>query len=204
MKELKYILLALMMLPLTLAVSSCSEENEDEDEFVNWQVRNDEIQSQWANNSSLKKIKAYTMDPNTAGGISDYVYVESLDGTAISIEDDLFMPIFTDTCRVAYRGYLIPSKSYPNGYIFDQSYLGDFKWTTAAPYTAVCSSFVVGFTTALMKMHVGERWRVYIPYQLAYGGNSSTSYPAYSNMIFDIALFEKWKARDIVPPFKTR
>ena len=114
------------------------------------------------------------------------------------------MPIFTDTCRVAYRGYLIPSKSYPNGYIFDQSYLGDFKWTTAAPYTAVCSSFVVGFTTALMKMHVGERWRVYIPYQLAYGGNSSTSYPAYSNMIFDIALFEKWKARDNVPPFKTR
>ena len=193
-----------MMLPLTLAVSSCSEENENEDEFADWQVRNDEMQTVWANDPSLKKIKAYTMDQNTAGAVYDYVYVKSLEGVEISIEDELYVPMFTDTCRVAYRGYLIPSKSYPDGYVFDQSYVGEFQWTTAAPYTGVCSGFVVGFTTALMKMHVGDRWRVYIPYQLAYDSNSSTGYPAYSNMIFDIALFEKWKPKDIVPPFKTR
>jgi FKBP-type peptidyl-prolyl cis-trans isomerase FklB len=39
-------------------------------------------------------------------------------------------------------------------------------------------------------MPVGSKWRVYIPYYLAYGSSGSTSIPAYSTLIFDMKLLE--------------
>ena len=198
MKELKYILIALMMLPLTLAVSSCSEENEADEEFANWQERNDDMQTRWANNTSFLKFKTFTMDPNTPGGKSDYIYVEVLESGDASFPT----PSYTDTCRVAYRGRLIPSKSYPDGYVFDQSFIGAFKWELAS--VSQGASWMDGFATALMNMHIGDYWRVHIPYQLMYGSASSTSYPSYSNMVFEIALYDYWHPGEKRPNFKTR
>ena len=50
------------------------------------------------------------------------------------------------------------------------------------------TSLVDGFTTALMSMHRGDHWTVYIPYQLGYGEKSSGVVPAYSTLIFDLRL----------------
>jgi FKBP-type peptidyl-prolyl cis-trans isomerase FklB len=52
---------------------------------------------------------------------------------------------------------------------------------------------VTGFGTALMRMHRGDRWRVYIPYQLAYGSSARSSIPAYSTLIFDLQLEDFWR-----------
>ena len=43
--------------------------------------------------------------------------------------------------------------------------------------------------TAVLNMQRGDRWLVYIPYQLGYGASSSNSaVPSYSTLVFDIAL----------------
>ena len=184
-------------------LTSCSEENTTEDEFANWQERNEEKTGQWAanaNNGTYQKILTFTKDDSTPGLVnSDYIYYEVLqrgEGTE--------SPIYTDTVRVAYRGRFIPTKNYSEGYVFDQTYLGDFDWQTANMTDMTASALVNGFTTAVMNMHVGDCWRVYIPYQLGYGTTATNSIPGYSNLTFDIALKAFWHPGDKVEKFKSR
>ena len=111
-----------LLLTLSLSLYSCGEESGTEDEYADWQTRNDAILAVWAKDPSLTRIKSYTEDPTTEGDPTYYVYVRKLEET-----EDLGAPrpLFTDTVRVAYRGRLIPSASYPNGYVFDQSFIGE-------------------------------------------------------------------------------
>lgn len=199
MKELKYILLALILFPLMGMVSACSSDDSGEDEFANWQQRNNAVVNQWSNNSALRKIKSYTKDQTTGGTSNDYIYVEVLEEGAGTES-----PLFTDSVWVAYRGRLIPTISSPEGYVFDQSYTGDFSWRTADMAQFCVGSLVSGFSTALMQMHRGDRWRVHIPYHLGYGSSSKTSIPGYSNLIFDIALLDFWHPGETRPEFKSR
>ena len=98
MKELKYILLALILFPLMGMVSACSSDDSEEDEFANWQQRNNAVVNQWSNNSALRKIKSYTKDQTTGGTSNDYIYVEVLEEGAGTES-----PLFTDSVWVAYR-----------------------------------------------------------------------------------------------------
>jgi FKBP-type peptidyl-prolyl cis-trans isomerase FklB len=53
------------------------------------------------------------------------------------------------------------------------------------------SGLVNGFATAMLHMHRGETWLVYIPYSLGYGSSVSNSLiPAYSTLIFKVTLHE--------------
>ena len=183
-----------------LLLLSCSSDNsEDEDEFANWEQRNDAAVSQWAANSSLRKIKCFTKDQTTGGTNNDYIYVEVLEEGAGTES-----PLFSDSVWVAYRGRLIPTASSPKGLIFDESYSGDFSWRTADMAKFCTGALVSGFTTALMQMHPGDRWLVHIPYHLGYGSSSKTSIPGYSNLIFDIALLDFWHPGETRPEFKAR
>ena len=176
---------------------SCSSESEVESEWHDWQARNDAVTDQWAANASYRKIKSFTKDANAAGKNSDYIYVEVLEsgrGTE--------SPLFTDTVRVAFQGRLIPSATYSDVYMFTYTYLGDFNWRTIG--TSDGASWKDGFATALQNMHIGDRWRVHIPYALMYGAGSDTGYPAYSNMIFDVALVDFWHPGETRPAFKAR
>jgi FKBP-type peptidyl-prolyl cis-trans isomerase FklB len=183
-------------------LSSCEEDDDDdgddEAEFENWQERNDLEVAEWASDPSLIKIKNYALNENATAGNTDYVYVKVLEEGYGSES-----PMLTDTVRIAYRGRLIPSKTYLEGFVFDQSYLHEFAWETA--YPAQGASWIVGMQTALLQMNAGDRWLIHIPYQLAYGSSSgSTTIPAYSNLIFDVALFDFWHPEESRPPFKTR
>ena len=113
-------------------------------------------------------------------------------------------PLYTDTVRTAYRGRMLPTTNYTNGYVFDETYIGDFSWHTAGVSSLYCGGMVDGFTTALMNMHKGDHWRVHIPYQLAYRSVTSGSVRAYSNLIFDIAVYDYWHPGDYHPAFRAR
>ena len=200
MNNWKYVLLTMILFPLLGIVLSCSEESEETSEYDNWQQRNENAIVQWAANSSFRKIKTFSKDPSSAGDNSDYIYVQVLE-----TGDGTDSPLYCDTARVAYRGCFIPTKSYSEGYVFDQTYLGEFNWATAGMTDfPITSSLRDGFSTALMNMHRGDRWRVYMPYQLGYGTTESGSIPAYSNLIFDIALLDFWHPGDVHPSFKAR
>lgn len=47
---------------------------------------------------------------------------------------------------------------------------------------------IVGWNIALQKMHVGDRWEVYIPAEKAYGKLNQPGIPGGSTLIFDIEL----------------
>ena len=129
-------------------------------------------------------------------GAGDYIYVEVLNEG-----DGTISPIYTDTVRVHYQGRLLPSASYANGYVFDQSWTGEYDVTTNVPSKIAVSGVVDGFTTALQHMRKGDRWKVYIPYQLGYGESANSSIPGYSTLVFDITLNNFWHVGETVPGF---
>lgn len=96
-------------------------------------------------------------------------------------------PIQTDTVRVFYEGRLIPSPSYKDGKVFDSTGF-DEKTCIPTKFALGYGNVIEGFTTALQHMHVGDKWRVTIPYQLAYGERSAGKVPAYSTLIFTVKL----------------
>jgi len=48
-------------------------------------------------------------------------------------------------------------------------------------------------------MHIGDRWKVYMPYQLAYGESGSSSIPGYSTLVFDMTLVAYYRAGTTLP-----
>lgn len=207
MKRLQKILwLAALLLPLG-AVTACTESDDEEavEEFSDWRTRNADFfatleDSLSRNATAWKKIKSYTKDENAAGVATDYIYAKVIEkgyGDA--------SPLYSDSVRVAYRGRLIPSATYPQGYVFDQTFVGDYNINTTAVLDGAVSDFVDGFTTALQHMHRGDWWRVYIPYTLGYGAyDYSTNIPGYSVLVFDLVLidfishderFDTWSSR---------
>ena len=89
---------------------------------------------------------------------------------------------------------------YYYGTFIDGTVFDDHSFDAGAPYAgsddegAYVYSFVDGFCTALQYMHPGDRWEIWIPYQMAYGtsGNDSgdvTILP-YTTLIFDLEVVE--------------
>ena len=181
-----------------LALASCKEEDDAVEEYANWQETNDvyfsrlvwEVQQGF---SSLPQqwvlIPCYTM-PEVGYTLNyyDYVVAEKLEQGSGTTS-----PLLTDSVEVHYSGRLLPSASYPKGYQFDSSYAGTFDPVLATPSKFAVLGVVKGFSTALMNMHRGDHWRIYIPYQLAYGATARTAVPAYSTLIFDLRLEDFWR-----------
>ncbi len=188
------------------ALSSCKEDDDTTQEFENWQVKNETAFADTlsyakkqiaAGNEDWKVILNWSLQnqtPNTyTDGTSvnltykdaDYIVVHVLERGSGTTS-----PMYTDSVRVSYSGRLLPSPSYANGYVFDKTYEGTYNKQTARLTTMGISSLVDGFATALLSMHTGDRWMVYMPYQLAYGtsGSSSGNIPAYSMLRFEMTL----------------
>lgn len=180
---------ALLML-LSLCLFSCSEEEGEAAEFDNWQERNETYftnlynTAKGASGSKWKTFKSWSLEESAATKADDHIVVEVLkEGTGTE------SPLFTDQVKIHYRGNLMPSASYPSGYQFDSSWYGEYNTDIMVPMESKVSGFVNGFSTALLNMHAGDRWRVYIPAALGYGSSTSnTSIPAYSTLVFDLTL----------------
>ena len=177
----------LMVLPMAL-FTSCSESDEEVTEFDNWQERNDtyfnEVYSRakGINSGEWRVFPKRSLNAEVATKAEDYIVVQVL-GSGSGSD----CPLYTDSVSVHYSGRLMPSASYPEGYEFDKSWIGSYQAAVSKPYSGRVYSFVDGFATALQHMHVGDHWKVYIPYQQGYG-SSSGSIPAYSTLIFDLRL----------------
>ena len=126
----------------------------------------------------------------------DYIVVHVLDKGKGS-----GCPMYTDSVKVNYRGRMLGTDTYPAGYVFDKTFDGTYDKTTAQVATYAVNSLVDGFTTALLNMHIGDRWMVYMPYQLAYGTtqSSSSTIPAYSMLRFEIVLDSYYRIGQVVP-----
>ncbi|MBR4898618.1 MAG: FKBP-type peptidyl-prolyl cis-trans isomerase [Prevotella sp.] len=182
---------------------SCSEEDATEDEYVNWQERNETFfatlqDSLTRGSGTWLRLKSFSLDQTTEGLLTDYIYAKILVQSAVQTES----PKFTDSVRVSYEGRILPTTTYPEGYIFDTTMYNDYNIATASTVKLLTSNTVAGFSTALQHMHRGDRWRVYIPHQLAYGSTPKTGIPAYSTLIFDLTLVDFSAAGETMAPWK--
>lgn len=185
-------LLSLAVVTLT-SLTSCEEKTE-ESEYTNWESRNDTYIDSIAKvaqanaDGSWKIIKAYTLGDSTEvynGQNNKFIYVKVLKSGTRPAQS----PHYGDSVRVHYFGRLIPSKTYPLGYNFGKSYQGDtLSVKTDVPTIFSVSNTVVGFSTALQNMVVGDSWKVYVPYYLGYGTTETTGIPIYSTLIYDMEL----------------
>lgn len=202
------ILYLLALLAPVGLLSSCSESDNEEEEFPKWKKTNEQYfnnlyamakSSADMGDKSWKVIRQWSLEESTAKDPYDYIVVNVLEnGTGSGC------PLYTDSVKVHYEGRLLPSTSYPDGYVFDKSFTGEFNPATALPAKFAVSGMIDGFTTALQYMHIGDHWKVYIPYQLGYGSSASGSIPAYSTLVFDVTLVSYYRAGVEVPDSKAR
>ena len=86
-------------------------------------------------------------------------------------------PSATDKVRVHYEGTLI------DGTVFDSSY------KRGESITFGLNQVIKGWTEGLQLMSVGSKYKLYIPYDLAYGAQGAGgSIPPYAALIFTVEL----------------
>ncbi|UUO25361.1 FKBP-type peptidyl-prolyl cis-trans isomerase [Colwellia sp. M166] len=86
-------------------------------------------------------------------------------------------PTAASTVRVHYHGTFV------SGDIFDSSV------DRGQPAEFPVGGVIAGWTEALQLMTEGSKWRLYVPYNLAYGERGSQgAIPPYATLIFDVEL----------------
>ncbi|WP_455097394.1 FKBP-type peptidyl-prolyl cis-trans isomerase [Prevotella jejuni] len=190
--------------------TSCTENDDTVEEYANWQSKNE---TYWDNlytttqqkikggDTSWKIILNYTFQnqKQTTGSALTYRPENYIIAHVEQAGTGTTSPLYSDSVSMHYMGRLIPSTTYTSGLIFDKSWSSNqFNAATSRPVHSYIgltydaegkpTSLVDGFTTALMSMHRGDHWTVYIPYRLGYGEKSSGVVPAYSTLIFDLRL----------------
>lgn len=186
---------------------SCEENVDDAEkaEYANWPSRNAEFFANtlataraevakaqaeygddWQKHCPWRLMLSYAKEP---GGLA----TDTICAKVIETGTGTVSPLFTDSVRVCYIGHLIPTENYPEGQVFDFSGPyndADYIFNPDFPQTATfaVSRVVEGFSTALMNMHVGDRWMVYMSNQMAYGNISSGKVRPYSTLCFDLQL----------------
>ena len=82
-------------------------------------------------------------------------------------------PTATSEVEVRYRGELI------DGTLFDES---------TTPVTLSLDGVIKGWTEGLQLMSVGDKFKFFIPYDLAYGERGYNTIKPYATLIFDVEL----------------
>ncbi len=85
-------------------------------------------------------------------------------------------PSVTDQVTINYKGTLL------NGSVFDSSY------ERGQPATFGVTQVIPGFSEALQLMSPGAHYIVYIPQELAYGGQAAGKIEPFSTLIFEIEM----------------
>lgn len=94
-------------------------------------------------------------------------------------------PTAEDTVRTHYEGRFI------DGSVFDSSYRRN------QPAEFPVSGVIPGWTEALQKMQVGDKWQLFVPSDLAYGeAGFQGAIPPHATLIFDIELLEVLPAKE--------
>lgn len=95
----------------------------------------------------------------------------------VLVEGDGEKPTAESTVRTHYHG------TFTDGKVFDSSY------DRGQPAEFPVGGVIAGWTEALQMMAVGSKWRLHVPYNLAYGERGSQgAIPPYATLVFDVEL----------------
>lgn len=180
MRKIWYV--ALIALCAMMATSCNKDDDEEKDDDVSsaWVKANQEAIFNISANKEYKEIKSQS----NAGSIYVKVLKEGEDTQQI---------FYNSKVKCYYTGSFVaeyPDRNIEAGDIFDSS---EPPYQNPAEFEV--NGVVDGFTTALMNMHVGDRWEVWMPSQLAYGSSGMSKngviiIPGYSALKFEIEVVQ--------------
>ena len=214
LKNLKYMFLLMVAV---FALSSCSEDDNSYDAYANWQQRNEQAfadtlayAKKMGESQGWYVFKNWTFENQTpnkdANGNEITLTYNDYDHIIVHVlekGEGSGCPMYTDSVKVSYRGSLLETTDKDGnvnaGYVFDKTFEGTYNKATAQLSSFAVGGVVDGFTTALLHMHIGDHWMVYIPYQLGYGTTAQGSIPAYSMLRFEIVLDSYYRPGQVVP-----
>ena len=192
----KYLQIALMIFCISAVFTSCKDDDDNSDDIAveAYKLENEKAFQAKANDPDYIQMKI-------AGAGDYFVYAKKLkEGEKPAI------PIYYNSrVKVYYKGWLANSTSDDpfDKCEFDDGFPAKFA---VSYYSANYSQYnnpngysepISGWTIALQNMVVGEKWEVWIPYQLAYGTSDrkdsagNVSIPAYSTLVFEIEVMER-------------
>ncbi|MDR2010509.1 MAG: FKBP-type peptidyl-prolyl cis-trans isomerase [Bacteroidales bacterium] len=97
----------------------------------------------------------------------------------ILVEGNGPKPTINSTVKTHYKGTLL------NGTVFDSSY------DRGQPISFPLNGVIRGWTEALQLMPVGSKWKLYVPYNLAYGERGSGPIIGpFETLIFEVELID--------------
>jgi peptidylprolyl isomerase/FKBP-type peptidyl-prolyl cis-trans isomerase FklB len=172
----KYGFYLIMMLVTLFVGASCSDD--DDDRLNEWMVANQVAFNAIKANPEYRELRS----PGNEGSIY-YKVITKGEGT-----DSIY---YTSTVTCYYKGWFVadyPEYGIENGTVFDRKLFDD-----GAPFSffvGATGSYAVrtGWKTAVQNMVKGDKWEVWMPYQLAYGRTGSGSIPGYSTLAFEIEI----------------
>lgn len=163
------------LLIAALVVTSCSDDDDNRTFDEVWKQKNEQAFAEIAKNPEYKELKS----PGNNGSIY-YKVLKSGGEGAKKI-------YYNSRVQTYYKGFYVAThENVTAGDVFDKKLLED-----GTPYYVAVSSAAVtydnygnaqidavieGWTVALQHMVEGDKWEIWVPYQLAYG-----QYDTYSN-----------------------
>lgn len=182
---MKKIIFFLTTLCALFVFASCGDQTETFDDT--WKNGNETQFAKITANSEYKKLESQSNN-----GFIMYKVLKEGDGKT--------SPYFTDKVKVLYTGWYKRYWDREDTFIDDDGNLFTNKkiFESTAERNNIPSTFIVssrtedGFRTALQEMQVGDKWEIWIPWQLGYGaeGKSSANIKPYTTLVFEVELEE--------------
>lgn len=170
MKSIKHTLLILIA-AFAFTLTSCVKS----DDYIDWKVMNDEwfaanleSKASYPFEWSIDVLKTPIIQEEFKITESGVKYKALRYGNPTEKKPSLSSNIYA-----TYEGRLIDGTKFDGG---TEIYLG--QTYARAP----------GFQEIIMKMHVGDIYEIYIPYELGYGAKGQFKIPPYSTLIYRIEL----------------
>lgn len=181
----KHLPLFLIALGCALALTACGSDDKNSVYIPDdkWQADNEKVIADIKANPEYKELKSQT----NAGSI--YYKVLEPKSPTHGAKDSIY---YTSEVKVYYYGMAMNETGRKIDLLFDSA---DHPLQETRTFNV--NGVVDGFSTALQNMLPGDRWEIWIPWQLGYGasGNRSTtgqsSRPwAYSTLMFEVEVVE--------------
>ena len=177
----KNVMCLMMAVAVLCCTASCEDDKDDHRE--RWMIANTAAINALKSNPEYKELRS----PGNEGSLY-YKVLEAGTGTN---------PIlYTSTVRCYYKGWYIadyPEYNITSGGVFEQQLFDDGPPISFTVNDADLS-LIAGWKTALQHMVQGDKWEIWIPYQLGYGRNdfkassSSRPIPGCSTLVFELEI----------------
>lgn len=171
------------------AVSACNSDSEEEKnakeqskiwkQYAGWREQNEKFFERQRDSLDADGNFFYqSVRPswNPAAEVLIHYFTDR-DETAANLQ-----PMLTSTVDIIY--YARQS----NGEPADSSYLQTEYGRAVARFEI--RKTIKGVAIALMEMHAGDSVQVVVPYTLAYGASTSTSFPPFTTLVFNMRLVD--------------